>query len=148
MKGKSRRIAAVMAGAAMLGGCASSPKRIDAAYVSPLKYQSFTCDQIAIERTAVEYRANRLHRKLASRANADAAKMAAGTVLFLPTLLFLKGNGTKASEYAQLKGDHRALRLSAEDRGCALEFPDFDKVAAASTTTAELVVDTAPGDAQ
>jgi len=126
----------------MLGACASSPKSIDAAYVSPLKYQNFTCDQIAIERTAVEYRANRLHRKLTHRANADAAKMAAGTVLFLPTLLFLKGNGTKAAEYAQLKGDYRALKLSAEDRGCEIDFPDFNKVASASTTSAELVVDT------
>lgn len=148
MKRKIRIAAALIAGGMMLGACASSPKSIDAAYVSPLKFQDFSCDQIAIERTAVEYRANRLHRQLRHRANADTAKMAAGTVIFLPTLLFLKGNGAKAAEYAQLKGDYRALKLSAEDRGCTLDFPEFDEVAAASTTSAELVVDGPATEAQ
>jgi hypothetical protein len=141
MRGLSRSIGAIAVAGAVVGGCASSPKKIDAAYVSPLKYQSFTCDQLAIERTAIEHRANRLHRSLKRRATGDAAKMTAGAVIFLPTLLFLKGNGTKAAEYAQLKGDYQALRLSAEDRGCELQFPEFNKVAAASTTSAELVVD-------
>jgi outer membrane murein-binding lipoprotein Lpp len=61
MRGLSRSIGAIAVAGAVVGGCASSPKKIDAAYVSPLKYQSFTCDQLAIERTAIEYRANRLH---------------------------------------------------------------------------------------
>lgn len=125
---------------AMLAACASSPKKIEAAYVSPIKYSAFTCDQLAIERTAIEYRANILYRSLKKRANADAAKMAAGAVLFLPTLLFLNGNGAKTAEFSDLKGNYQALRIAAEDKGCDIQFPDFTKTASGERVTADLVV--------
>jgi len=132
---------AALAAVATLSACAASPKKIEAAYVSPIKYQAFSCDQLALERTGIEYRANILYRSLKKRADADAAKMAAGTVLFLPTLFFLNGNGTKAAEFAQLKGDYQALRITAEDRGCNIVFPDLEKAAAAKSVQADLVVD-------
>lgn len=132
--------AGTFAAAALLSACASSPKKIQAAYVSPAKYQNLSCDQLALERTAVAYRANVLYHSLNRRANADAAKMGVGVVLFLPTLFFLKGNGVKAAEFAQMKGDYIALRLSAEDRGCDIAFPDLEKVAASKMRTAEVEI--------
>ena len=133
--------ACALASAALLSACASSPKKIRAAYVSPAKYQNFSCDQLALERTAVAYRANVLYHSLNRRANADAAKMGVGVVLFLPTLFFLKGNGAKAAEFAQMKGDYIALRLSAEDRGCNIAFPDLEKVAASKVKIAEVEIE-------
>jgi hypothetical protein len=136
-----RAAAAGMAGAAALSACASSPKKIEAAYVSPVKYHTFTCDQMAVERAAIAHRANVLYHSLKKRANADAAKMGVGAVLFLPTLFFLKGNGTKAAEFARLKGDYTALRLNAEDRGCGIAFEDLEKLAGSETMTAERTVE-------
>jgi hypothetical protein len=130
--------ASLFLAAAVLTGCASSPKNIKAAYVSPLKYQSLSCDQLALERSAVAYRSTALYRSLKHRANADAAKMGVGAVLFLPTLFFLKGNGAKAAEFAHLKGDYTALRMNAEDRGCQIGFPDLESVVTAKIELAEL----------
>jgi hypothetical protein len=135
------RAVALVAVAATLSGCAASPKKIDAAYVSPAKYHALTCDQIAMERSAVAHRANVLYHSLKKRSDADAAKMGVGAVVFLPTLLFLKGNGTKAAEFAHLKGDYTALRLNAEDRGCDIAFEDIEKLAASKMMTAERTVE-------
>ena len=122
--------ASAIAAAAMLAGCASSPKSIKAAYVSPTKFQALSCDQIAQERSAVLYRSNVVYQSLRKRRDTDSAVMGVGTVLFLPALFFLKGNGAKAAEFAQLQGDYNVLRLNSEDRGCGIEFPDLRKVAA------------------
>lgn len=130
-----------LAAAALLSACASSPKKIEAAHVSPVKFQNYTCDQMSLERSAVEYRANVLYHSLKRRADADKVKMGVGAVLFLPALFFLKGNGTKASEFAQMKGDYTALRLASEDRGCGLYFGDLEELAAERIESAELVVD-------
>jgi hypothetical protein len=141
MKRIFRSAAAGIAGVAALSACASSPKKIEAAYVSPVKYHDFTCDQIGVERAAVAHRANVLYHSLKKRANADAAKMGVGAVLFLPTLFLLKGNGTKASEFARLKGDYTALRLNAEDRGCDIAFEDIETLAGSETMTAGRTVE-------
>ena len=131
MNGSIKAAASVLAATALLAGCASSPKNIKAAYVSPTKYQSLSCDQIAMERSAVLYRSNIVYHSLRKRADTDAAVMGVGTVLFLPALFFLKGNNAKAAEFAHLQGDYNVLRLNSEDRGCRIDFPDLRKVAAA-----------------
>ncbi len=132
-----------IAAAAMLAGCASSPKKIHAAYVSPKIYEDLSCDQLAMERSAVLYRSNRLYHSLRKRADTDAAVMGVGTVLFLPALFFIKGNNAKAAEFSKLQGDYNALRMNAEDRGCDIDFPDIRKVAA-SKTPPPLPVDVTP----
>jgi hypothetical protein len=133
--------AALIAAAATLSACAASPKKIEAAYVSPTKFQSLSCDQIAMERSAVAHRANVLYHSLKKRSTGDAAKMGLGAVLFLPTLFFLKGNGAQAAEFARIKGDYTALRLNAEDRGCDIAFEDIEKLAASDRMTADRTVE-------
>jgi hypothetical protein len=136
-----RAAGAAIAAVGFLSACASSPKKIEAAYVSPVKYQDFSCEQLALERTAVAHRANVLYRSLKKRANTDAAKMGVGAVLFPPTLFFIKGNGPAAAEFARLKGDYTALRINAEDRGCQIRFDDIEKVAASEEMIGERVVE-------
>ena len=104
------RVVSAFVCAAVLSGCASSPARISAAYVSPLAYRNLTCDDIDTEIYAVDNKATDLYRRLKHRANGDAWKMGVGVFVAWPALLFLSGgNGEQATEYAQLKGQKDAL---------------------------------------
>ena len=51
-----RNLGIVVLGAA-LGGCASSAADIAPAYVSPVAYQSYTCQQLALEAQSISTRA-------------------------------------------------------------------------------------------
>ncbi|MDO8863712.1 hypothetical protein Q6D67_18630 [Haliea sp. E1-2-M8] len=105
----------------VIAGCASNPDKIDAAYVSPTKYKNHDCDQIATEMQHVERRTNDLYQRLKSERKADNWQMGIGLVLFWPSLFFLEGgDGPEAAEYAQLQGDHEALRLNSVEKKCGI----------------------------
>ena len=105
----------------LLSGCASSPKKISSSYVSPLKYKSYDCEQIAMEMDYVSNRTTELYNSLKKEANADAVQMGVGLILFWPTLFMLEGgDGPKAAEYARLKGEYEALRKAALEKKCDL----------------------------
>ena len=122
MKNKARFFASMVVSAALVSGCASSPKSIEPAYVSPTKYQSYTCEQIGAEQISVEQRTVALYRTLKKRRQGDNVKMAVGLVVFWPVLFFLKGNNAKAAEFAQMKGEYEALRTTANGKSCGLQF--------------------------
>jgi hypothetical protein len=106
-----------------LSGCATSPNRISAAYVSPLKYQNYDCQQIGFEQANVERRTNELYHRLKNRNNSDNWMMGIGLLVAWPALLFMKGNnGAENTEYAQLKGDYEALRTVSVQRKCEMTF--------------------------
>lgn len=116
--------------ASVVAGCATSPNKISAAYVSPTKYRSHSCEDIDRELGAVDARAVELHRKLRKRADTDAFEMTAGLLLVWPMLLFLSGgDGPEATEYAQLKGERDALLLAR---------PKCSSFAATSTSSPEV----------
>ena len=54
-------------------GCASSPEKIDAVYVSPMKYANYNCNQVNIERAHIERRTNELYHSLKKEADATRA---------------------------------------------------------------------------
>ena len=116
-----------------LSACASSPKKISATYVSPMKYQNHDCQQIGLEQANVEQRTNVLYHSLKKRNTNDKVMMGVGLLVVWPALLFLKGNnGAQNVEYAQLKGDYDALRNASVARKCELSFyPDLAASAAA-----------------
>ena len=102
-------------------GCASNPNKIQAAYVSPLKYKEYTCDQIALEMDYIGQRTNELYMQLKKEADADNAQMAVGMILFWPALFFLEGgDGPQAAEYARLKGEFEALRQMSVQKNCLI----------------------------
>ena len=110
---------------AVMSGCATKPSKIQAAYVSPLKYKDYDCDMIAIEQTSIERQTNKLYHSLKGEADKDAAQMGIGLILFWPTLFFLEGgDGPEAAEYAQLKGEYDALQDVAVTKKCELEFEE------------------------
>lgn len=97
--------------ALLVSACSTNPSKIDAAYVSPLKYKNYDCDQIAMEMDYVGQRTTKLHQRLKSDSTADNWQMGAGLLLFWPSLFLLEGgDGPETAEYAQLKGEFEALR--------------------------------------
>ena len=103
-------------------GCASNPDKLDAAYVSPLKYKDYDCDQIALEMDHVSNRTTKLYHRLKKERKADNWQMGVGLVLFWPTLFFLEGgDGPEASEYTQLKGEFEALRINSVQKKCEID---------------------------
>lgn len=106
----------------LLGACASNPDDIDAAYVSPIKYQNYDCDQLGVEMDYVGQRTTKLYQRLKDEREADNWQMGVGLVLFWPALFWLEGgDGPEAAEYAQLKGEYEALRDMSVSKKCGIE---------------------------
>jgi hypothetical protein len=115
-----KKIAAIIC-AFLLTACASSPNKIDAAYVSPLKYKDYDCDQIALEMDYVSKRTTKLYQRLKNKSSADSWQMGVGLVLFWPSLFFLEGgDGPESAEYSQLKGEFEALRSTSVQKKCSI----------------------------
>jgi len=110
-----------LAVAAALGGCASSAKDIQAAYVSPVAYQGYTCDQLGAEAARVSARAVEVSGQQDNKATGDAAATAVGAVLFFPALFFIKGDGTTAAELSRLKGEMQAIEQANIQKKCGLQ---------------------------
>ena len=130
----------------LLISCASNPDSIDAAYVSPLKYAAYDCQQIGMELGYVGQRTNTLYANLRQKRSADNWQMGVGLILFWPTLFALEGgDGADATEYAQLKGEFEALRQNSVEKRCglALQSPDeiLDAARESETEAEEASVD-------
>lgn len=97
-----------------LTSCATSPKKIDAAYVSSLTYKNLSCQDVDTEMAAVTARGEQLYSKLNRRAGRDTFNMTLGLVFSWPALLFIKGNNAQTGEFAQLKGQYQALKAAKE----------------------------------
>lgn len=104
----------------LLSGCASSPDKMTASYVSPIQYRDYDCEQIAFELDRVSRRSNELYGTLKKEAGKDTAQMAVGLVLFWPALFFLEGgDGPQAAEYSRLKGEYEALQTASTQKKCS-----------------------------
>jgi hypothetical protein len=101
-----------------LFGCATSPDKIAASYVSPLQYANYDCDQIIAELARVSDKSSQLNGELAKKASADTTKMTVGLILFFPSLFFLDGDSPQSTEYAKLKGEYEALQKVAIEKKC------------------------------
>lgn len=102
-------------------GCAKKPEKIATAYVSPLMYKDYDCDQILQEMDHVSRRTVELYESINKTATKDAWMMGIGVVLFWPTLFAIEGNGPEATEYARLKGEYEAMREASIQKKCNQE---------------------------
>lgn len=118
--------------AALFGtGCASNPDKIDAAYVSPIKYENYDCSQLAMEMDYVGQRTTELHQRLKRERNADNWQMGIGLLVFWPSLFLLEGgDGPEAAEYAQLQGEYEALRQSSVSKKCGIQSSSPEQIIA------------------
>ena len=116
-----KQIIAVVACASLIG-CATRSSDITATYVSPLIYQSLTCEQLYAEAERVSARAAEAAGVQDSNATRDALAMGAGLVLFWPALFFIGGDKGNAAEFARLQGEIDAIEVASRDKGCNIQF--------------------------
>jgi len=135
MTATNGKVVPLLCATALVAGCASSSEDIGAAYVSPLTYQNYDCDQIGAELQRVSARASQLGGEVDENATGDAVAMGVGLVLFWPALFFIDGNGPEANEYARLKGEHEALQQASIQKKCGMQ-PTTTTAAAQPTTAA------------
>lgn len=122
MNSRLTALAILVVSALLISACASNPDKIDAAYVSPLKYLDYDCKQIAMEMDYVGQRTTELYHRLEKERNADNWQMGIGLIVFWPALFFLEGgDGPEATEYAQLKGEFEALRENSVSKSCGID---------------------------
>jgi hypothetical protein len=115
------RIMGIVALGAALGGCASSSSDISASYVSPVQYQQYTCQQLALEAQSVSARAGIVSGAQDQKRTNDGLATAAAVVVFWPAAFFVGGNGQTAAELAQLKGQMIAIEQAANAKKCAVQ---------------------------
>lgn len=113
-------IAIVLFGCLKITGCATHPDELPKAYVSPLAYSGYTCDQIQVELPRVADRINQTYRNLAEQAEGDAGQFAAALLMSGLMLFTLEGgDGPEAYEYSRLMGEYDSLLATAAYKECA-----------------------------
>jgi hypothetical protein len=112
----------IVALAAVLAGCASSASDITPAYVSPVAYQSYTCQQLALEAQAISTRATTLSGAQDSQRTKDGVATAAAIVVFWPAAFFVGGDKQTAAELAQMKGQMVAIEQASIAKKCNIQF--------------------------
>ena len=112
-----RRIAYVLAASLILASCSTRSDNISAQYVSPMQYQSYSCDQIRMEMQRVGRRVNEVAGIQDAEATKDSVAMGVGLVVFWPALFFMVGQD-KEQELSRLKGEFEALEQAAIQKEC------------------------------
>jgi hypothetical protein len=116
------RILAVPVLALVVAGCASKSSDISASYVSPIMYQSHTCQQLAQEAQGVSSRAAQVSGAQDSKRTSDAVATGVAIVIFWPAAFLVGGDGPTASELAQLKGQMVAIEQASIQKNCTIAF--------------------------
>lgn len=114
--------ASLLIATALISSCATKPDKIEAAYVSPLGYNGYTCDQLSQEAARVSQNAAKAVGAQDKKAKNDAATVGIGLILFWPALLFVKGSGTTEAEVARLKGEMETIKQVSIQKQCGFEF--------------------------
>src|SRR5258705_9655643 len=116
------RILGIVALPAGLGGCASAASDIAPAYVSPVAYQSYTCQQLALEAQAISTRASTLSGAQDKQRTNDGLATAAAVVIFWPAAFFVGGDQQTAAELANMKGQMVAVEQASNAKKCGIQF--------------------------
>jgi hypothetical protein len=113
---------ALLLGAILCAGCASSSSDIQPQYVSHLQYQHLSCQQIAGEAQRLSRRVAEVSGAQDEKASSDAVATGVALVVFWPAAFFIKGDGATAAELGRLKGEFEALERASAQKGCGLQF--------------------------
>ncbi len=104
----------------IFSGCATSSKDVTTAYVSPLQYKDYNCDQLTAEMTRLNVRVTQLGGRLDEAASNDKALVGVGMVLFWPSLFFLGGTKNQEAEFSRIKGEYEAINQAAIQKDCKI----------------------------
>jgi hypothetical protein len=103
-------------------GCAKDASQVAATYVSPVTYESYTCQQLTEEAQRVSARAAQAAGVQDEKSTNDKVAMGVGLVIFWPALLFTKGNDENTAELARLKGQMDAIEQASIRKRCGITF--------------------------
>ena len=108
----------------LIAGCATSAKNVQAAYISPVTYEKYSCRQIEKEALRLSERASVLAQVQNKKAENDGVAVAAGIILSPLALFLIDGDDANTAELAQIKGKYKALKSESEKKGCDIPFPE------------------------
>lgn len=111
-------VLAVTALSLTLPGCATHSDSIASSHVSDVQYANYTCDQVRSEMDRVLHKRDEIIQKQNSNANADAAMMGVGLIIFWPALIGLAATSDNKAEVARMKGEYEALERSSIAKNC------------------------------
>jgi hypothetical protein len=112
----------IVALSAALAGCASSAADITPAYVSPVQYSSYNCQQLGLEAQAVSARAAALSGAQDSQRTKDAVATTAAVIIFWPAAFLVGGDKQTAAELGQMKGQLVAIEQASIQKKCNIQF--------------------------
>lgn len=118
-----KKVLAIIIGLSVLTGCATASKDIAGAYVSPVMYQAYDCNQIAGETARIQARVTQLGGRLDEAASNDKLIAGAGAIIFWPALFALGGTKAQEAEYATLKGQSDAISQASIEKKCSNTAP-------------------------
>jgi hypothetical protein len=113
-----RKVIAATAVLVLMAGCATPARKISAAYVSPMSFNSYDCNQLAAESQRIGARVNQLGASVDKQARQDKWATGIGLFLFWPALFMIDGDEGMQADYARLKGEYDAVEEAAIARGC------------------------------
>lgn len=116
------RFAGLLIAVVALAGCASKSGEIAPSYVSPVMYQSYTCQQIAQESQNIAAHAAEMSGAQDQKRTNDQIATGVAIVVFWPAAFFVGGDGQAAAELARLKGQMQALEQASVMKNCGIQF--------------------------
>lgn len=122
----------MMAGGLLLSACATRPENIAARYVSPTTYRAWNCVQLQEERIRLDGEVARVANLQRENANADAALLTVGLVIFWPALIGMAATTDRREELGRLRGEHEAVHAALREQNCAVPPPSTAMPAAAA----------------
>lgn len=105
-----------------LSGCAQKAADVAPSYVSPLAYQSYSCNQLVQEANRVSAKVGELSGVQNKKASDDAVATGVALVVFWPAAFFIKGDKQTAAELGRLKGELEALEKTSIQKKCGITF--------------------------
>ncbi len=105
-----------------LVGCASSSENVTGSYISPLQYQSYTCQQLGEEAQRISARVAQSSGVQDQKRTSDAVATTAAVIIFWPAAFLVSGNDQNTAELARLKGEFEALEKASIQKNCGLQF--------------------------
>lgn len=108
----------LLVASSILTACATAGKDISSAYVSPMQYSNYDCEQLRTESMRISSRVNQLTGRLDEAASNDKAIMGVGLILFWPALFALGGTKQQEAELSRLKGEYDAIEATTTTKKC------------------------------
>ncbi len=140
-----RRLLAAGVAASHLGACAKGPDSVEARYVSPNTYQTWSCEQLVEEKLRLTREVDRVSGLQRENANTDTAMMAVGLIIFWPALIGLAATKDRKDELGRLKGEFEAVDLQVKGKQCSAPAPGMPSVPVPTTPETVAAVAAAGG---